>query len=90
MRLVRRLRLSLASQILLFQLAIVLGALVLGAAASYLNESRQLFAAKYLAYLPCEEELQRELQRERRLLEQSTTVAVKPKGSADDASPSRQ
>jgi len=46
---------------------------------SVLNESRQLFAAKYLAYLPCEEELQRELQRERRLLEQSTTVAVKPK-----------
>ena len=42
MRLVRRLRLSLASQILIFQLAIVLGALVLGAAASYLNESRQL------------------------------------------------
>src|SRR5438132_14006144 len=42
MRSVRRLRLSLASQILVFQLAIVLGALMLGAAASYLNESRQL------------------------------------------------
>ena len=42
MRSVRRLRLSLASQILVFQLAIVLGALILGAAASYLNESRQL------------------------------------------------
>ena len=42
MRSVRRLRISLASQILLFQLAIVLGALLLGAAASYLNESRQL------------------------------------------------
>jgi two-component system CitB family sensor kinase len=39
---VRRLRLSLASQILVFQLAIVLGALIIGAAASYLNESRQL------------------------------------------------
>jgi two-component system, CitB family, sensor kinase len=39
---VRRLRLSLASQILLLQLAIVLGALLIGAAASYLNESRQL------------------------------------------------
>jgi two-component system CitB family sensor kinase len=39
---VRRLRLSLASQILLFQLGIVLGALLIGAAASYLNESRQL------------------------------------------------
>jgi len=42
MRSVRRPRLSLASQILIFQLAIVLGALVIGAAASYLNESRQL------------------------------------------------
>src|ERR1700686_3304730 len=39
---VRRPRLSLASQILVFQLAIVLGALIIGAAASYLNESRQL------------------------------------------------
>src|ERR1700730_8069854 len=42
MRSVRRPRLSLASQILVFQLAIVLGALIIGAAASYLNESRQL------------------------------------------------
>src|SRR5438445_563452 len=42
MKPVRRPRLSLASQILVFQLAIVLGALVLGAAASYVNESRQL------------------------------------------------
>src|SRR5438477_11220516 len=42
MKPVRRLRLSLASQILVFQLAIVLGALILGAAASYLNESGQL------------------------------------------------
>jgi two-component system, CitB family, sensor kinase len=42
MRSVRRPRLSLASQILIFQLAIVLGALVIGAAASYINESRQL------------------------------------------------
>jgi two-component system CitB family sensor kinase len=42
MRPVRRLRVSLASQILLFQLAIVLGALLIGAAASYFNESRQL------------------------------------------------
>ena len=42
MTLVHRPRLSLASQILIFQLAIVLGALLIGAAASYLNESRQL------------------------------------------------
>jgi two-component system CitB family sensor kinase len=39
---VRRPRLSLASQILVFQLAIVLGALLIGAIASYVNESRQL------------------------------------------------
>lgn len=39
---VGRLRLSLASQILALQLGIILGALVLGAAASYFNESRQL------------------------------------------------
>src|SRR5260370_24731185 len=44
MRSVRRLRLSLASQSLLFLLGIVLGALLIGAAASYLNESRQLDA----------------------------------------------
>src|ERR1700737_3855607 len=42
MRSVRRPRLSLASQLLVFQLAIGLGALIIGAAASYLNESRQL------------------------------------------------
>src|SRR5260370_35712255 len=39
---VPRPRPKLASQMLLFQLAIVLGALLIGAAASYLNESRQL------------------------------------------------
>ena len=36
---------------------------------SVLSEGRQIFAAKYLQYLPAEEELQRELQRERRLIE---------------------
>lgn len=37
---------------------------------SVLNESKQLFAAKYLTYLPSEEELQKELRRERKLLEE--------------------
>jgi len=37
---------------------------------SVLNESKQLFAAKYLTYLPSEEELQKELQRERSLIEE--------------------
>ena len=36
---------------------------------SVLHESEQLFAARYLTYLPTVEELQAELQRERRLIE---------------------
>jgi predicted nuclease of restriction endonuclease-like (RecB) superfamily len=36
---------------------------------SVLNDNRQLFASKYMLYLPTEEELQRELERERRLIE---------------------
>jgi hypothetical protein len=35
---------------------------------SILNESKQLFVSKYLPYLPTEEELRLELQRERKLL----------------------
>lgn len=38
---------------------------------SVLAEHKQLFAAKYLTYLPTEEELQRELERDRRLAEAS-------------------
>jgi predicted nuclease of restriction endonuclease-like (RecB) superfamily len=37
---------------------------------SVLSESRQIFAAKYVKYLPTEEELRHELQRERRLVEE--------------------
>lgn len=36
---------------------------------SVLAEGRQIFAAKYLKYLPTEEDLRRELQRERRLVD---------------------
>ena len=36
---------------------------------SVLNKSKQLFASKYMLYLPTEEELARELERERRLIE---------------------
>jgi predicted nuclease of restriction endonuclease-like (RecB) superfamily len=36
---------------------------------SVLNESRQLFASKYKLYLPTEEELIRELEKEKRLIE---------------------
>lgn len=35
---------------------------------SVLNESRQLFASKYMLYLPTEEELRKELERERALV----------------------
>lgn len=37
---------------------------------SVLNESKQLFASKYMLYLPTEEELERELERERQLIEE--------------------
>ncbi|MHA1575059.1 MAG: PDDEXK nuclease domain-containing protein, partial [Alphaproteobacteria bacterium] len=37
---------------------------------SVLNERRQIFASKYMLYLPTEEELQIELQRERKLIEE--------------------
>lgn len=37
---------------------------------SVLNNSKQLFASKYTIYLPTEEELKRELERERRLIEE--------------------
>jgi predicted nuclease of restriction endonuclease-like (RecB) superfamily len=39
---------------------------------SVLNESQQIFASKYKLYLPDEEELRRELQRERQLIEGQT------------------
>ncbi len=41
---------------------------------SVLNNSKQLFASKYMLYLPTEEELQRELERERRLIEESRST----------------
>ena len=38
---------------------------------SVLNDSKQLFASKYMLYLPTEEELESELKRERRLIEKN-------------------
>ncbi len=52
---------------------------------SVLSENQQLFAARYVTYLPSEAELRRELMRERRRLEQrlpATTGASKRKSSA--------
>lgn len=36
---------------------------------SVLKDNKQLFASKYMLYLPTEEELQKEIERERRLIE---------------------
>ena len=44
---------------------------------SVLNESEQVFASKYMLYLPTEEELQRELARERAMIEARRTVGTK-------------
>nr|WP_321497719.1 PDDEXK nuclease domain-containing protein [uncultured Methanolobus sp.] len=41
---------------------------------SVLNESKQLFASKYMMYLPSEEELERELKRERNILEDRKVI----------------
>jgi len=42
---------------------------------SVLSEHKRLFAAKYLTYLPTEEELRRELERDRRMAEASFKIA---------------
>ena len=47
---------------------------------SVLSDGRKIFAAKYLDYLPTEEQLQRELERERRLLEATEMGTARPKG----------
>jgi predicted nuclease of restriction endonuclease-like (RecB) superfamily len=49
---------------------------------SVLFESRQLFAAKYLAYLPSEQELRTELMRERELVETRTSERTRHDESA--------
>ncbi len=40
---------------------------------SVLKENKQIFASKYMLYLPTEEELRREIERERRLIEEGRT-----------------
>ena len=47
---------------------------------SVLSDGRKIFAAKYLDYLPTEEQLQRELERERSLLERNEVRGRRPKG----------
>jgi predicted nuclease of restriction endonuclease-like (RecB) superfamily len=50
---------------------------------SVLNDSKQLFASKYMLYLPTEEELQRELERERRLIEERQDIGDGSKQVSD-------
>lgn len=50
---------------------------------SVLTDSEQMFAAKYLPYLPTEEELRRELERERNLVQQQIEQASPPINSND-------
>jgi predicted nuclease of restriction endonuclease-like (RecB) superfamily len=50
---------------------------------SVLTDSEQMFAAKYLPYLPTEEELRRELERERSLVQQQIEQANAPGESND-------
>lgn len=47
---------------------------------SVLTDSEQMFAAKYLPYLPSEEELRRELERERVLVQQQISAASPGEG----------
>ena len=52
---------------------------------SVLEGSQQLFASKYMRYLPTEQELREEIERERRLIEaQAETVVTKSKPSKKD------
>jgi predicted nuclease of restriction endonuclease-like (RecB) superfamily len=53
---------------------------------SILAESRQIFAARYLTYLPTEDELRHELERERRLIEEQ--AAARP--AAEDNGSQRE
>lgn len=50
---------------------------------SVLNDSKQLFASKYMLYLPTEKELQRELERERRLIEERQDIGDGSKQVSD-------
>jgi hypothetical protein len=56
---------------------------------SVLNESQQLFASKYMLYLPSEEELRAEIERERRLVESlsRTETAVAADAEAEPTEP---
>ncbi|TDX22940.1 putative nuclease of restriction endonuclease-like (RecB) superfamily [Modicisalibacter xianhensis] len=50
---------------------------------SVLTDSEQMFAAKYMPYLPSEEELRHELERERELVQQQISQTIKEVGDND-------
>lgn len=54
---------------------------------SVLHGNEQLFAAKYVTYLPSVEELQREIKNERRLLERDRATTAKPGKTAKRRKP---
>ena len=49
---------------------------------SVLNDNRQLFASKYMLYLPSEEELRLEIEKERRLIEAAIEESEEGDGHA--------
>jgi predicted nuclease of restriction endonuclease-like (RecB) superfamily len=57
---------------------------------SLLNDSKQIFASKYLLYLPSEEELMEEIERERNVFEIEHHLKVLPKTTATKALKTRQ
>jgi hypothetical protein len=54
---------------------------------SVLKDSKQLFASKYMLYLPTEEELQVELERERRMIEYLRADIQYPLTTGNDKGP---
>ena len=50
---------------------------------SVLNDSKQLFASKYMLYLPTEEELEREMEQERKLIEERQHIGDGSKHDSD-------
>ena len=51
---------------------------------SVLKDSRQLFASKYKLYLPSEEELRKELERERAMIVRERQVGYGAEGHEDE------
>lgn len=57
---------------------------------SVLTDSEQMFAAKYLPYLPSEAELKRELERERERVQEHLSQTPDPDSTVSDDPPGSQ